>query len=62
MDKLKDPEFGLNVLRKFDDSEDIEELLKESTEFFVGNEAEIAVHKIKVQKVTNLIFFIQVVS
>ena len=50
------------MLWKSKDSEDVKELFEERAEFFVGNEVEVAVHKVQIQKVTNLIFFIQIVS
>jgi hypothetical protein len=44
MDKLKDPEFCLDVLGEPESSEYVEKLFEESAEFLVGNEVEVAVH------------------
>ena len=36
------------MLGKPEDSEDVEELFEERAEFFVGNEVEVAVHKVQI--------------
>ncbi len=61
MNEFKDPDFCLNVLGQPKDSQYVKELFEETTEFFVGDKVKIAVHKVQVQKVTDLIFLVEAV-
>lgn len=61
MDELKYPEFCLYVMGKSQDPKNVKELFEESTEFLVGNEIKIAVHKIQVQKVADLVLSVKVI-